>query len=561
MRREEAEKRRGATFFGGVLVLTVANLLVKVFGFLYKVPLNALLGDEMANVNAAYSVYALLYMLSTAGIPVAVSVLVSRARAEGRPATLGRILRVSLVSLSLLGAVGTVGLLLLADPIATANSGGDSYLCLLAIAPALFFICLSSVMRGYFQGFGLMTPTAVSGVIEAVAKTLLGLLLVGLVLSATGSVRLASAYSVLAITVGIALGALYLGLIHTHYQKKGLLSVFGEETAPPPLRSVAKDLVVIAVPIALSSGVLSLASLIDSQMMRPLLEDYFGDPALAKAVFSDYSTGAVTLFNMPTVLVYPIASAIVPYITAARTRGELAEAGHYTSSALRIAALISLPAALGMSVLSAPILDLVFVGDADMAAHAAAPLSVLALSIFPLGLLAVTNAVLQSFGRQSCPILSMCAGVFVKITVLLLLTPTLGPLAAPLGTLCFYLFALLFNMYFLFRYAAPIPGLARDLVPHLLSAGASAFSAYGVFRLLLPLGGAAALLLAIAAAGVIYVALILLLGGVDEEDILLLPRGEGLCRFLVRNRLVRRRGRVCNKAEKALQTNRKQDLL
>ena len=552
MRQEVAKRRRGATFFGGVLVLTVANLLVKLFGFLYKVPLNALLGDEMANVNAAYSVYTLLYMLSTAGIPVAVSVLVSRARTEGRAATLGRILRVSLVSLSLLGAVGSVGLLLLADPIAIANSGGDSYLCLLAIAPALFFICLSSVMRGYFQGFGLMTPTAVSGVIEAAAKTLLGLLFVTLALSATGSLRLASSYSVLAITVGIALGALYLGLIYGRYQKRGLLTVSLEEEAPPPLRSVVRDLLGIAVPIALSSGVLSLASLIDSQMMRPLLEGYYGDPTLAKAVFSDYSTGAVTLFNMPTVLVYPIASAIVPYITAARTRGDLRGAGRYISSALRIAALISLPAALGMSVLSAPILDLVFLGDADMAAHAAAPLAVLALSIFPLGLLAVTNAVLQSFGRQGCPILSMCAGVFVKITVLLLLTPVLGPLAAPLGTLLFYLVALLFNMYFLFRYATPVVGLAGELVPHLLSASFAAFSAYGVFRVASPLGEAIPLLLAIPAAGVIYAGLVLLLGGIVEEDVLLLPHGAGLLRILVRFRLIRPGGRGRGEGEKSL---------
>lgn len=552
MRREEMGKRRGATFFGGVLVLTVANLLVKLFGFLYKVPLNALLGDEMANVNAAYSVYALLYMLSTAGIPVAVSVLVSRARAEGRPATLGRVLRVSLVSLSLLGAIGTVGILVLADPIAGMNSGGDSYLCLLAIAPALFFISLSGVMRGYYQGFGLMTPTAVSGVIEAVAKTLLGLLFVTIVLSATGSVRLASAYSVLAITVGIALGALYLTLVHSRYRKRGLLEVAGVEDAPPPLSAVAKELVAIAVPIALSSGVLSLASLIDSQMMRPLLEGYYGDPDLAKAVFSDYSTGAVTLFNMPTVLVYPIASAIVPYITAAKARGELSEAGRYISSALRIAALISLPAALGMSVLSAPILDTVFLGDADMAANAASPLAILALSIFPLGLLAVTNAVLQSFGRQGSPIRSMCAGVVVKITVLLLLTPAIGPLAAPLGTLFFYVVALLFNMYFLFRYTAGVTGLSRDLIPYLLSAGVSALSAYAVFRLVAPLWGVAALFLAILAAGVVYAALVLTLGGVGEADILLLPHGEGLCRFLLRHRLLRPDEGSRNRGGKAL---------
>ena len=82
---------RTATFFGGVLVLTLANIFVKLFGFLYKVPLNRLLGDEMANVNAAYSVYSLLYMISTAGIPVAVSVMISEARSAAKNANLGRI--------------------------------------------------------------------------------------------------------------------------------------------------------------------------------------------------------------------------------------------------------------------------------------------------------------------------------------------------------------------------------------------------------------------------------------------------------------------------------------
>ena len=133
---------RGATFLGGVLVLTAANLLVKLFGFLYKVPLNGALGDEMANVNTAYSVYTLLYMISTAGIPVAVSVLVSRARAEGKQITLARVFRVSLSVLAAVGALGTAGMLVFSRPIAAANSGGDSYLCLLAIAPSRLFLCI-----------------------------------------------------------------------------------------------------------------------------------------------------------------------------------------------------------------------------------------------------------------------------------------------------------------------------------------------------------------------------------------------------------------------------------
>ena len=199
---------RGSTFLGGVLVLTVANLLVKLFGFLYKVPLNGILGDEMANVNAAYSVYTLLYMISTAGIPVAVSVLVSGARAEGKQMTLARILRVSLASLVAVGALGTAGMLAFSGPIADANSGGDSYLCLIAIAPAHFYICITSVLRGYFPGFGLMTPTAVSGILEAFCKTVLGLLLVHRVLRGSLSTTCLLGLHLACLMVGIMSSAL-----------------------------------------------------------------------------------------------------------------------------------------------------------------------------------------------------------------------------------------------------------------------------------------------------------------------------------------------------------------
>ena len=527
-RPNETKTARGATFFGGVMVLTVANLLVKLFGFLYKVPLNRMLGDEMANVNAAYSVYTLLYMLSTAGIPVAVSVLVSEAAAEGRAATLSRIFRVSLVALAVLGAVGTAGLLIFAAPISEANSGGDSFLCLLAIAPALFFICIASVLRGYFQGLGRMTPTAISGIIEALGKMLLGLFLVHLILSLGGDTRLAAGYSVLGITVGIALGTLYLAGAYCRERRRGAFPLSGREESPLPARTVGLHLLRIAVPIALSSGVLSLASLIDGQMMRPLLEDYYQSAVAAKAVFSDYTTGAVTLFNMPAVLVYPIASAIVPYMTAARARGDQAEAEGYISSAFRIAAIVSLPASLGMSILSRPILSVIFRGDADMAANAGAPLALLALSVFPLSLLAVSNAILQAMGKQGRPILSMGVGVVVKLGVLTFATPAIGPLAAPLGTLCFYLAALLINLYFVFRYTAFGASLGRIVIPPTLSAILSSLAAYGTFLLCGSLGETVALGCGILIAVVVYGSAILFLGGIHASDLALIPHSERL---------------------------------
>ncbi|MBQ2719542.1 MAG: oligosaccharide flippase family protein [Clostridia bacterium] len=534
--------RRGATLLNGVLLLTLANLLVKVFGFLYKVPLNRWLGDEMANVNTAYSVYTLLYMISTAGIPVAVSVLISEARTEGRGERVRRIFRVSLVTLALVGGLGTLLLFLLAHPIANANSGGDSYLCLLAIAPALFFICLSSVFRGYFQGFGLLRPTAVSTVIEALGKMALGLFLVRLVLRLTeGGTPLAAGYSVLAITVGIALGALYLAVAYTRFSGKALTPLSEGRECDLGNGAILRRLLSVAVPIAIGSGVMSLSSLIDTQLMRPLLTSYYGDAARAKAVFSDYSTGAITLFNLPAVLIYPITSAIVPYITAARTEGREGDAAATVGAALRTAALLAFPSAFGLSALARPILSVLFLGDRDMAENAGGLLSVLAIAVVPLGLLAITNAVLQAYKKQARPMISMLLGVVVKVVAVLGLTPALGPLAAPVGTLLFYLSALLLNFYFIYRDTSLTPEPFSLLAPPALGALLAALGAAGTYALTLGLGEAPALALAVVVAVLVYLPSVLWLGGVSEAEVRLLPRGERLSQFLSKHHFIRKR--------------------
>ena len=171
------QRTHGATLVTGVALLTVANVFVKIMGFFYKVPLNAALGDEMANVNAAYSIYVLLYTISTAGVPNAVSLSVSRARAKGNERLAERIFRIGITSLFSLGVLLSLLLALLARPLSYLNSGGDSYLCLLAISPALAFSAANSVLRGYFQGYERMEPTAISELLEAVGKTVIGLAL------------------------------------------------------------------------------------------------------------------------------------------------------------------------------------------------------------------------------------------------------------------------------------------------------------------------------------------------------------------------------------------------
>ncbi len=519
------EKKSRKSLLSGVLILTVANIAVKIFGFLYKVPLNGMLGDEMANVNAAYSVYSTLLVLSTAGIPSAVAMLVSRARALGDEGRVRRIFDVAHTALAVAGVFLTLALLFLSRFIADFNSGGDSFLCMCAISPALLFVCLSSVYRGYFQGHQIMTPTAVSEVIESFSKMALGLLLAYFTLDRYGS-GVSAAFSVLGITLGMGIGVFYLVIAFSVYRRKNPapenISVKGRHER----RCVLLDLLRLSLPIAASSAVISIAGLIDSQLMRPLLESYSGNAEYAKAVYSDYSTGAITLFNLPSILIYPIACAIIPYISAALVKGNRRSVSEVVGSSFRVCSLISMPCALGMSALAAPILAFVFKGDTDMPTNAGPLLSILAIAIIFIGLLTVSNAVLQAHGRQSLPIISMVAGLVVKGVSVWLLTARYGAIGAPVSTLLFYAVTVIINLFFVCKYTGTVLSVRSVLIKPFVSAAISAGSAYLVYSLLGAYSQTLALILAIAVAVCVYIAMVLCLRGVTLSDIERLPHGE-----------------------------------
>lgn len=525
---EKTVEKERKLLLSGVVILAFANLCVKIFGFLYKVPLNALLGDEMANINTAYAIYTLLYTVSTAGIPAAVALLVSSARAKGDRQGIATIFRTSMTALLVIGFSMMLLLLLFARPISLWNSGGDSYLCLLAIAPALFFVAAASVFRGYFQGFQRMTPTAVSELIEAAGKMLFGLCFVLLSLRAAGfTTHTAAALSIAGITLGIAAGTVYLALCYRRIQRAGGLPLLApEQTAPEEKNGgrVLRGLLSVAVPIAVTSAMLNLSALVDSQLMRPLLARYYGDPVLAKAIYSDYSTGAVTLYNMPGVLIYPIAAAIVPYISSSLTLGRKKTAVNTMLSSFRVGALVSLPCALGLSFLATPILSFVFRGDVDMAKNAGPLLSVLAVCVFFAAVLTVTNAILQAVHKEKMPIISVAAGLAVKIAATLGLTVRFGQIGAPLGTLFFFITVVSLNLYFVRKATAVHLPLGTVFFRPFAAAALSVGAASAVFLLLFPhAGNDISLLVSIFLAVALYIPLVFLFGCARKEDLALLP--------------------------------------
>ena len=194
----------------GVAILSMSAVLVKMIGVCFKIPLVHLLGTEgMGYFNAAYDVYALLCLTSTTGLPVAVSVMINKKSAWQKA-----IFRVSLLAFSSMGILWSVAVFVLADPIARAIGAPLAAGSLRTIAPALLFICLTSALRGYFQGKGNMQPTAVSQVIEAMGKLVLGLLLSYVAVRFGLPLYKAAACAVLGLSGATMLSTVYLFMVY-----------------------------------------------------------------------------------------------------------------------------------------------------------------------------------------------------------------------------------------------------------------------------------------------------------------------------------------------------------
>lgn len=540
---KSASEKNKSLFFSGVLFLGGANVLVKLIGLLFKIPMSYLLGDEgMGYFNAAYQIYTWLYMLFTAGLPVAVSILISESRTKGDAARVGSIYRIAWRTFLTLGILGTAIMLFGARGLSAAIGSPDAAYSMMAISPTLFFICLCGALRGYFQGFLQMAPPAVSQVLEALGKLLVGVVFASFAIRAEKELPVVAAAAISGLAVGEAASFFYLALSRRRYEKKHRFLVSGdakEESgdAAPRKREILSHLLRIAFPITASASVMSLTGLLDLLIVQRRLQEIGFSVTEATAFYGNYTTLVVPMFNLPPALIYPITTAVVPLLSATIAAKNREGIERTAQSVLRVASLISLPCALGLSLFSRPILRLFF--PADMAEAGAPLLSILGLAVVFLSLLSVTNAILQANGMAGKPMISMLIGGAVKLvcSYTLIGIPSIGTAGVPIGTLLCYLAALFVNLYFIIRYLGIYPSVSRVLLRPALAAFLAVGAARGLYTLL---GGDGAVriavLLPIAAAGVMYLAGVFLFRAVTEEDLSLLPFWEKIRHRLYKNR-------------------------
>ncbi len=550
--------RNKQNFVHGALILMLSNIIVKAAGALFKIPLSNVIGDAaMGYFGTAYSIYSVCFLISTAGLPVAISRMVSSAMAQKKNNEAEKIYRVSLLIFVVIGLLGTGILFFGANALAQMTESAELAICIKTISPIMFFICLVSCTRGYFQGNQNMIPTAVSQVIEVMGKLGLGLF-AGIFASRQGySAPVVASFALSGVTLGVILSAVYMTFAKAVAKRDREVGLTDD---PRSGKAIAKELIAIAIPITISSSIMSMTSVIDSMLAVKRLNDtcvgirYFSGnmSELAMAIYGAYMAKSVTLFNLPTTIVQPFAISIIPAISGAGTKGNFEELKRTVDFTFRMVGAICLPCAFGIGVMAKPIVHLLFSGNKELFTNAAGTvffsndvagtmLTIIAPAIAFSGLITVSAAVLQASGHERKSILSTCCGVLTKaLTIWLLIgIPSIGHFGIPLSTLLCYLVMFSFNMFFLSHFLHYRLDFKKTLMIPLIAAAACGATAGGVYLLVAPISAKLGTLVGILCAVPVYLVLLFRCGGFKKDDVLQLPKGKTILKLLTKIHLLK----------------------
>lgn len=547
-------KQTKNTMFGGVAILAAGIAIVKVIGALFKIPLFNILGEEgSTDFYNAYSIYAVLLTIATAGLPVALSKTVSEANTLGHQNQKQRVFRVALGAFLTMGIAFFLVMWFGADWLAASMNNTHAAPGIKALAPAVVCVGCLSAFRGYAQGHMNMTPTSVSQIIEAFCKLVLGLALAALIMSPLVSVAeeernsLAAAGAIVGVTVGTILALVY--MVANFLRTRARTACVSHDT-PAPGGRILKNLLRIAVPITLSTSLVPLINVLDNALVQGRLQDALGMTEQAsRALYGNY-TVAISLYNLPSSFMTALTAAIIPAVSAALIRGDRRGSAQITGSVLRITALLSIPMGVGLLALSGPIMRLLYPNyDVTLTGPM---LAVLGPASVCVCLVLVCNAVLQANGYVSLPIVTTLLGGAAKLTAnyLLVSVPEVHVFGAPIGTLLCYVVVLVLDLIALKRIVPEVGSYLRVFAKPVFAGavmGGGAWAAYGLLeRVLIALGmtqdagvqtlsrmgNAVATFGAIGMAAIVYFALVLLTRAISKEDLLLMPKGEKIAKIL-----------------------------
>lgn len=528
--------RKKQSLLNGALVLVVAMAITKVIGAIYKIPLTSILETVgRGYYSTAYNLFIPVYSIALAGLPVAISKTVSHYAALGRYRDVRRVFKVCQRLFLITGIVGTLVILFVAYPYAYSIKRTEAIYALLIVAPSIFFCCLMSSYRGYYNGLRNMTPSAVSEVVEALGKMCIGLALsygitkYGLTKAVPGNTvfglvvteateheeimlaiyPFAAAGAIAGVTLGTVLATVYLMLRH----KIGGdgITVQDLRTAPAPdsPKDIRKALMAIAVPVVASTLIFNITNLIDSWSIQNRLDAAIAGgldvvknmymPSFIEAgyidkpeVWSKYLYGAyeiaVDFKNMIPTLTTVLGISAIPVLSEAWTLKQKPVIKSSIESVIRMCMLISMPAGFGMAVLAKQILTIMYHGKEAMTSVqiSSAVMVAYGFTVFIIAVSQPLTSMLQTLGRTDIPVKSIAVGAVLKVVVnfILIGIPQINIYGAIIGTVLCYLVSCLINYIWLIKISEVKVSLKSTFVKPLFCSVLCAVGAWSSHALL-----------------------------------------------------------------------------
>ena len=520
-------------FLQGTALLAMATAIVKVIGAIYKIPLNAIIGKQgFSYYSTAYEIYNVLLMISTAGLPVAMSRMISQASSLGHNNRIRRIYSTARAIFLTLGIAGSLLMTLFCRQLAQFQNQPDAWAAIGALGPCVLLICIMSTFRGFFQGHGNMLPTSVSQVLEAIVKLIVGMLAALLLLKATKSVSLAAGGAILGVTVSCMASSVYL----FSKFRKAYSALESSDEAAESYSETAKRLLAIAIPITIGSAGLQILTMLETKIYMGQLLGLGYTQLEADSMKGIYNMSQ-TIYNMPCAFITPITISIIPAITAHLTLLDHKAAKATEESAARVTGLVCMPCAFGLATLASPVTALLggYTG-ADLTLSTSL-MTIMGYNIMFNAVVLLTNAMMQAHGHAVVPVINMFIAGVMRLAVVYMLTgnPNIGIVGTPIGAmLCFLCIAVL-NVFSMRRVMKDPPAIVKNLVKPFAAAAIMGIFVRGALYLLQMLGITSRLILCglpVAVGVVVYVVAAVLLKAITREDCLLLPKGAKIAKLL-----------------------------
>lgn len=530
LEKSKATNSVSSSFIKGAAILGIAAIVVKILGAFFRIPLGNFIGSEgMGYYQGAYAFYNQLLVVSTAGIPTAIAKIISERLAVGNEKGANRVLKVS--TILMLGVGVTSGILMFfgAPYLSEITENPGSMYSMMALVPALVFVSLMAVYRGYFQGRQMMEPYAISQVIEQFFRVIGGLALAVALLGT--SLQFAAAGATIGASIGAFAGFVAIYWMYRNFIKKNAELVNSGPENYEPFWKILGEILLIAIPITIGASVMPIMSIADAGMVIVRLKDIGISAETAQSLYGQLSGFAQSIVNLPQVITAAVQISIVPAIANLRIRNDKVGMSHNVETGLRLAMIIGLPCAVGIAMLSEPIIRLLYPLQPDVWVTTGQILGIYGWGIIFLSLYQITTGMIQGLGRPMLPAIFLIFGAGFKIvlTYVLVGIPELNVMGAALATIFAFGFASMMNIIFIVRHKDIHINYEKVFIRPIIDVvgmGIAVFASYNLLMMIIP--GRLATVLAISIGGLIYTILLFATNTITDEDMLIMPGGAKL---------------------------------